>query len=86
MQMNENKSIDARSFPEIWAALTDYQKSNLKWALRVNLEVSDQAIRYWWTGKRRPLKATRKEIARLTSIVTKTKCNPELLFPIFPKA
>jgi hypothetical protein len=79
--MNENKSIDARTFQEIWETLTDYQRTNLKWAIQMNLEVSDQAIRFWRTGKRHPCKANRKEIARLTSIVTKTRCKPELLFP-----
>ena len=81
MQMNENKSIDARTFPEIWETLTDYQRDNLRFAGLVNMRVSPQALWNWWTGKRRPDFLHRKEIARLTSIVTKTKCNPELLFP-----
>jgi len=79
--MNENKSIDTRSFPEIWETLTDYQKDNLRFAIYVNMRVSPQTVWYWRTGKRRPSFVNRKEIARLTSIVTKTKCNSELLFP-----
>lgn len=81
MQMNENKTIDARTFPEIWETLTDYQRDNLRFAVLVNIRVSPQTFWNWRTGKRRPDFLHRKEIARLTSIVTKTKCNSELLFP-----
>lgn len=81
MQMNENKSIDARTFPEIWETLTDYQKNNLRFAIYVNLRVSPQTLWNWRHGKRTPNWANQKEVARLTSIVAKVKCKPELLFP-----
>lgn len=81
MQMNENKTIDARTFPEIWETLTDYQRENLRFAIYINLRVSPQTLWYWRHGKRTPNWANQKELARLTSIVTKKRCSPELLFP-----
>ena len=81
MQMNENKTIDARTFPEIWETLTDYQKDNLRFAIYVNLRVSPQTLWNWRHGKRTPNGANQKEVARRTSIVAKVKCKPELLFP-----
>ena len=81
MKMNENNAIDARTFPEIWETLTDYQRENLRFAIYINLRVSPQTLWYWRRGKRTPNWANQKEIARLTSIVTKKRCSPELLFP-----
>ena len=79
--MNENKSIDARTFPEIWGTLTDHQRENLRFAIYVNLRISPQTLWNWRHGKRTPNWANQKELARLTSIVTKKRCSPELLFP-----
>lgn len=63
MQMNENKSIDARTFPEIWETLTEYQRENLRFAVLVNIRVSPQTFWNWRTGKRRPDFLHRREIA-----------------------
>ncbi len=81
MQMNENKSIEARTFPEIWNALDGQRRDSLRFALMTGLRVSPQTVWNWRTGRRRPDYLHRKEIARIATAVTGSKCHPDLLFP-----
>lgn len=55
MQSKENKSNDARSFPEIWGTLTSEQREDLTLRLyNAKCCKTRQTVWAWSIGKRRP--------------------------------
>lgn len=80
--MGEEKIVDNRSFQQLWKELTRMQKATLQFALiKSRCCTTRQTVWNWATGKKRPVVAAQKEVARVTGLVVGKRQNPEILFP-----
>jgi len=83
MQVYTEKSIDARSFPEIWATLNKGEKDDLVYELLKNKCCTTRtAINQWGRGVRTPANYAAKDIvARSIGKVLGLKVHSATLFP-----
>ena len=83
MQINENYSTNTKTFPEIWAGLSEEEKDALCLKLYQRKCVrSRQGVWYWANGKRRPATPLVRDIvAEIVSKVVGEKCYARYLFP-----
>lgn len=81
--MSENFSIDTRSFPEIWAALSKDERDELSLKLFQNKCCrSRQAIHYWGKGEKSPLNPlVRETVAKVVTKQIGAKVLTQTLFP-----
>ena len=83
MQKYENITTNTKSFPEIWATLSETEKDDLCIKLyQRKCCKSRQAIRYWGAGARKPSnQIVRNAIAEVVSKQLGAKCYAHTLFP-----
>ena len=83
MQKYENNTTNTKSFPEIWATLSEREKDDLCLKLyQKKCCKSRQAIRYWGSGSRKPSsELVRNAIAEVVSKAIGAKCFSHTLFP-----
>ena len=83
MQSKEKDSIDARSFPEIWATLSLNERDELVYSLiRNKCCTTRQAIYYWASGKKAPRNLLlRDTVAKAVGKVTGSRIVASTLFP-----
>jgi len=80
MQRNENKSIDARAFPQIWASLSQGETTLFRDRIRHETNVSYQTVWNWATGKKIPLFAHQRAIVSILARMG-YKTTTRTLFP-----
>lgn len=80
MQRCKNKSIDTRSFPQIWAGFNPGEEAFFRDKIKHETNVTDQSIWYWYTGKKQPSFSNKRIIC---TILTKMgyKTSTRTLFP-----
>ncbi len=81
MQSKEIKTIDARTFPEIWESLSSVDRETLQYKLINALHCTRQTIWNYSKGNTTPTHIVKKEVASVVSKMTGTKCHPNYLFP-----
>lgn len=84
IQSNAKKSIDTRTFPEIWKSLTPLEQKLLEEKIMKELIVSRQALWLWANGQRNPLPLYRKAIADILSSMG-IRTSMKILFPNIKK-
>ena len=74
---------DARSFPEIWATLSEDERDNLSLELfKKKCCRTRQAIFYWAKGERAPInQLVRDTVAQIVGKMLGAKVFPQTLFP-----
>lgn len=83
-QSNAKKTIDTRTFPEIWKSLTLLEQKLLEEKLTKELIVSRQALWLWANGQRNPLPLYRKAIADILCSIG-IRASMKTLFPNIKK-
>ena len=83
MQVYKENSIDARSFPEIWAALSVDEKEELVYELlKSRCCTTRTAIRQWGRAVRRPANIlTQETVAKAIHKVLGIRVHRTTLFP-----
>lgn len=82
MQNKEIIQTNTKSFPEIWATLSEDEKDELRLKFyQRKCCKTRQAISYWVTGQRRPSPLVRETIAGIVSKSIGAKCYAHTLFP-----
>jgi hypothetical protein len=82
MQTYETKSIDARSFPEIWETLQPAERSELKFAMIAKLRCTDVTFYNWAKGATMPVAySAQRDIAGVIKSTLGLSVSPKFLFP-----
>lgn len=82
MQNYETKSIDARTFPEIWETLQPADRSELKFAVVAKLRCSDVTFYNWAKGATTPVAySARRDIAGVIKSTLGLSVSQKFLFP-----
>lgn len=82
MTGNEIKSIDARTFPEIWSGLTKTEQNELRTNIVAKLGCTTASVCNYASGKSVPFsKPGRAAVAAAVEKITGKRNPPELLFP-----
>lgn len=80
MQRNDKKTIDTRTFPEIWAELTDGEQSLLKDKLIDECRTTAKSVWAWRSGKQVPMFPNQRTIATVLARMG-YKTTTRTLFP-----
>lgn len=82
MQSKENSTTDARTFPEIWKSLTQYEQRNLRADIVHATKCTTVTIYRWQTGENTPSSQPAKDkVAQVVSKFLGRKCFAHTLFP-----
>ena len=80
--MYANDSLDARSFPQIWASCDSGQRQKLTNRISVRLECSSVAVWNYGKGNYSPRSINdKKEIVKIVKSLLGYNTSPETLFP-----
>lgn len=80
MQRCENKSIDTRTFPQIWSGFNKGEETFFRDKIKSEANVTDQTIWNWYTGSKSPAFANQRVIVSiLAKMGYRTRINT--LFP-----
>ena len=81
-QISENKTIDARTFPEIWESCTSIERSKISHKVAELLDCSTVAVWNYGVGNYAPKAlSAKKDVVRVLRNVLKIQTSPETLFP-----
>ena len=83
MQVYKEKTVDARTFPQIWASLNSSERDELSYQLfRAKCTKTRQTIWNWANGKSQPnMPLIRKAVASVVGKVIGTPVLENTLFP-----
>lgn len=82
LQISENKTIDARSFVEIYSECTERERVKMTNKITKLLECSGVAVWNYGKGNYSPNSlSAKKDIVRAIKSVLKINTTPETLFP-----
>lgn len=84
MQSKEKLPVDARSFPQIWAALNSDERDDLTNSFfQAKCCLSRQAVFYWASGQKKPRnRLVRDTVSKIVGKAIGAKVIPATLFPI----
>ena len=80
MQNKEKETVETRPFAEIWSAMDEAMRSELRSEIVRRTHVTTQAVRNWANRVNTPAWSVRKDIAAAVTTVTGAKCYPNTLF------
>lgn len=82
-QVSNSLEIDKRTFPEIWATLTENEKDDLSLSIMQSKACKTrQTLWNWGTGRVTPSNgAIKNAISKCVGSVLKIKTHPNVLFP-----
>ena len=82
MQISENKTIDARAFPEIWDTLTQSERTDLRSKVVAKTRCTEVTFYNWAKGATRPIAfSAQRDIAQVVSNIIGIRVLPQTLFP-----
>lgn len=82
MQTSEKKTIDARTFHEIWESLATYEKKDFRVAVISATKVTDVTFYNWAKGATAPTSfLAQKELVKVISKELGINTLPHTLFP-----